>query len=146
MAEDKKTKKSAKGGSASGGEPKKITKEPLPEIKPGMTVRVHQRITEMGPKGEKQRIQVFEGIILAHKHGKQAGATITVRKVSEGIGVEKIFPLNSPNIVKIEPVKQAKVRQSKLYYLRSYKKRLSEKKLLKNNSERWKLKRAWWNW
>jgi large subunit ribosomal protein L19 len=121
MAEDKKAKK----------EVKKIEKQPLPKIKPGMTVRVHQRITEHGPKGEKQRIQVFEGIILAHKHGKQKGATITVRKVSEGIGVEKIFPINSPNIIKIEPIKQAKVRKAKLYYLRDYKKRLREKKITK---------------
>lgn len=110
-------------------EKKQLTKEKLPEIKPGMTVRVHQKITETGPKGEKQRTQVFEGIVLAHRHGQQAGATITVRKISEGIGVEKIFPLNSPTIVKIEPVKQAKVRQSKLYYLRDYKKRLKEVKV-----------------
>ena len=75
---------------------KKIEKEPLPELKPGMTVKVHQLITELGPKGEKQRIQVFEGIILAHQHGLEAGATITVRKISEGIGVGKIFPLDMP--------------------------------------------------
>lgn len=104
----------------------------LPEIKPGMTVKVHQKISEIGPKGEKQRIQVFEGIVLAHRHGKQPGATITVRKISDGIGVEKIFPINSPNIIKIELVKQAKVRKAKLYYLRDYKKRLREKKFEKN--------------
>ncbi|MFA6410105.1 MAG: 50S ribosomal protein L19 [Candidatus Buchananbacteria bacterium] len=112
-------------------EKKKIAKEPIPELRPGMTVRVHQQITEMGPKGEKQRIQVFEGMILAHKHGNQPGATITVRKISEGIGVEKIFPLHSPNIIKVEPVKQAKVGKAKLYYLRGYKKRLKEKKIEK---------------
>ena len=122
MAEAKKTDKDKK-------EPKKIEKQPLPEIKPGMTVRVHQKITETGPKGEKQRIQIFEGIVLAHKHGRQKGATITVRKISEGIGVEKIFPLHSPTIIKIEPIKQAKVKKSKLYYLRNYKKRLKEKKI-----------------
>ncbi|MFA6322018.1 MAG: 50S ribosomal protein L19 [Candidatus Buchananbacteria bacterium] len=110
---------------------KKIEKEALPELKPGMTVRVHQRITETGPKGEKQRIQVFEGMIIAHKHGLEPGATITVRKISEGIGVEKIFPLHSPNVIKIEPVKQATVRRAKLYYLRDYKKRLQEKSLKK---------------
>lgn len=101
----------------------------LPEIKPGMTVKVHQEITEQGPKGEKKRIQVFEGMVLAHKHGSEIGNTITVRKVSNGVGVEKIFPLNSPNVVKIEPIKQARVRRSKLYYLRNFKKRLREKKI-----------------
>ncbi|MFA5022585.1 MAG: 50S ribosomal protein L19 [Patescibacteria group bacterium] len=112
-------------------EKKKIAKEPIPELKPGMTVRVHQQISEIGPKGEKQRVQVFEGMILAHKHGHQAGATITVRKISEGIGVEKIFPLHSPTIIKIEPVKQAQVRKAKLYYLRGYKKHIKEKKIEK---------------
>ena len=120
MAETKKTEKKAK---------KQMEKQPLPDLKPGMTVRVHQKITEIGPKGEKQRVQVFEGIILAHKHGKEAGSTITVRKISEGIGVEKIFPLNSPNVLKIEPLKQARVRQAKLYYLRDSKKRLKETKI-----------------
>jgi large subunit ribosomal protein L19 len=99
------------------------------EIKPGMTVKIHQQITEQGPKGEKKRIQIFEGIVLAHKHGKEQGATITVRKISDGIGVEKIFPIHSPNVVKIEPVKQAKVRKAKLYYLRTSKKRLKETKV-----------------
>jgi len=110
---------------------KQIVKEPIPELRPGMTVKVHQKITETGPKGEKERVQIFEGMILAHKHGKQPGATITVRKISEGVGVEKIFPLNSPTIIKVEPIKQAKVRKSKLFYLRDYGKRLSEKAIPK---------------
>jgi len=110
-------------------EAKIFVKEPLPVIKPGMTVKVHERITEKGPKGDKTRIQIFEGIILGHKHGKEAGATITVRKISDGIAVEKIFPINSPIIEKIEPVKQAKVTKAKLHYLRSYKKRLKETRL-----------------
>jgi len=131
MAESKKTKKEPSASAKASADKKKIEKQPLPEIKPGMTVRVHQKIKEKGPKGEKERIQVFEGIILAYKHGKQKGATITVRKISEGIGVEKIFPIYSPNIIKIEPIKQAEVRKSKLYYLRSYKKRLKEKKVEK---------------
>ena len=116
MAEDKKT-------------PKIEEKQVLATIKPGMTVKVHQKIIERGPKGDKQRTQIFEGIVLAHKHGKETGSTITVRKTSSGVGVEKIFPLNSPTIVKIEPVKQALVRQAKPYYLRTSKKRLKETKI-----------------
>lgn len=100
-------------------------KKDLPDLKPGMTVRVHQKIKE----GEKERIQVFEGMILAIKGGKQLTSTITVRKESSGIGVERIFPIHSPFIEKIEAVKQAKVRRAKLYYLREYKKRLKEKKV-----------------
>ncbi|MFA6467228.1 MAG: 50S ribosomal protein L19 [Patescibacteria group bacterium] len=102
----------------------------ITEIKPGMTVRVHETIREKNAKGEeKTRVQVFEGIILAKKHNKEIGATITVRKVSDGIGVEKIFPLNSPLIVKIEPKKQAKVNRAKLGFLRTYKKKLKETKI-----------------
>lgn len=99
------------------------------ELKPGMTVRVYQKIKELNSKGEeKERIQYFEGLIIARKHNKEAGATITVRKTSDGIGVEKIFPLNLPTITKIEIKKQAEVRRAKLYYLRGgYKKKLKEK-------------------
>ena len=99
------------------------------ELKPGMTVRVHQKIKELHSKGEeKERIQYFEGMIIARKHNKEAGATITIRKISEGVGVEKIFPLNLPTITKIEIKKIAAVNRAKLYYLRgSYKKKLKEK-------------------
>jgi len=99
------------------------------ELKPGMTVRVHQKIKELNSKGEeKERIQYFEGMIIARRHNKEAGATITVRKISEGVGVEKIFPLNLPTITKIEIKKIAAVNRAKLYYLRgSYKKKLKEK-------------------
>lgn len=83
-------------------------------IKPGDTVKVHQKIVDKG----KTRFQVFEGIVLARKHGDEPGATFTVRKVSSGIGVEKIYPLYSPLIEKIEIVKRAKVRRAKLYYIR----------------------------
>jgi len=100
-----------------------------PEIKPGMTVKVHQKIKEMTAKGEKERIQIFEGMVLARKGGRGIGSTVTVRKISEGIGVERIFPLHSPSIAKIVPVKQAKVKKSKLYFLRGYKKKLQEKKI-----------------
>ena len=83
-------------------------------IKPGDTVKVHQKIVDKG----KTRFQVFEGLVLARKHGDEPGATFTVRKVSSGIGVEKIYPLYSPLIEKIEIVKRAKVRRAKLYYIR----------------------------
>ncbi len=83
-------------------------------IKPGDTVKVHQKIQDKG----KTRIQVFDGLVLARKHGDEAGATFTVRKVTSGVGVEKIFPLYSPLIDKIEIVKRAKVRRAKLYYIR----------------------------
>ncbi len=83
-------------------------------IKPGDTVRVHQKIQDKG----KTRIQIFEGVVLARKHGTEAGATFTVRKVASGVGVEKIYPLYSPNIDKIEIVKRAKVRRAKLYFIR----------------------------
>ena len=84
-------------------------------IKAGDTVKVHQRIID--EKG-KARIQVFEGTVLARKHGNEPGATFTVRRVASGVGVEKIFPLYSPTIDKIEIVKRAKVRRAKLYYIR----------------------------
>ena len=83
-------------------------------IRPGDTIRVHQKIQDKG----KTRIQIFEGLVLARKHGNEPGATFTVRKVASGVGVEKIFPLYSPLIDKLEIVKRAKVRQSKLYYIR----------------------------
>lgn len=86
----------------------------IPDFRPGYTIRVHQEIKEKG----KERIQIFEGIVLACRKGKSAEATFTIRKISEGIGVERIFPLYSPHIAKIEIVKTAKPRRAKLYYLR----------------------------
>ena len=80
----------------------------------GDTVRVHQKIEEKG----KTRIQVFEGLVLARKHGTEAGGTFTVRRVASGVGVEKIFPLYSPMIDKVEVVKRSRVRRAKLYYIR----------------------------
>lgn len=95
-----------------------------------MTIRVYQKIKELNPKGEeKERVQYYEGIIIAKKHGKEAGGTITVRKISDGIGVEKIFPLNLPTITKIEIKKQNKVRRAKLYFLRDYNKKMKEIKI-----------------
>jgi large subunit ribosomal protein L19 len=83
-------------------------------IRAGDTVRVWQKIQEKG----KTRLQVFEGLVLARKHGSEPGATFTVRKVASGVGVEKIFPLYSPMIDKIEIVKRSKVRRAKLYHVR----------------------------
>lgn len=83
-------------------------------VRAGDTVRVHQKIKE----GQKTRIQIFEGLVLAVKHGTEAGATFTVRATLSGVGVEKIFPLYSPNIDKIEIVKRSKVRRAKLYFIR----------------------------
>lgn len=86
----------------------------IPDFKPGDTIRVHARIKE----GEKERVQVFEGLVIRKRKGK-TGATFTVRKVSYGIGVERIFPLHSPNIDKIEIVTRGKVRRGRLYYMRN---------------------------
>jgi large subunit ribosomal protein L19 len=104
-------------------------KKDLPEIRPGDTVRVYQKIPvavkktkkkeeESQTKSEEERIQTFEGLVLAKKHGKGISATITVRKEISGIGVEKTFPLHLPTIEKIEILKRGKVRRAKLYYLR----------------------------
>ena len=84
------------------------------DVRPGDIVRVHQKIQEKG----KTRIQIFEGMVLARKHGTDAGATITVRRVAGGYGVERIYPLYSPAIEKIEVVRRAQVRRAKLYYVR----------------------------
>jgi large subunit ribosomal protein L19 len=102
----------------------------MADLKPGMTVRIHQKIKELNLKGEeKERIQFFEGLIIAKKHGNEKGGTITVKKTSDGVGVEKIFPLNLPSITKIEIKKQVKTKRAKLYFLkRAYKKKLREKK------------------
>ncbi len=88
----------------------------LPAFKPGDTLRVHVRIRE----ADKERIQVFEGIVIKKKKGG-SGASFTIRKISYGVGVERIFPLHSPVIDKIELVQQGRVRRSRLYYLRGLK-------------------------
>ena len=89
-------------------------KSELPEFGIGDGVKVYVRITE----GEKQRIQLFEGTVIA-RHGGGISETFTVRRVSYGVGVEKTFPLHSPNVDKIEVYREGKVRRAKLYYLRS---------------------------
>jgi len=86
----------------------------LPEIKPGQTIKVYQKIKE----GDKERTQIFEGLVIAIHRKQGTSATVTVRKESFGIGVERIFALSAPFIEKIEVVKQAKIRRAKLFYMR----------------------------
>jgi large subunit ribosomal protein L19 len=88
-------------------------KEQTVKFSAGDTLRVHVRIKE----GEKERVQIFQGTVIA-KRGSGTGATFTVRKVTAGVGVERIFPLHSPNLVKIERLREGSVRRAKLYYLR----------------------------
>ena len=94
--------------------PVKVEERQKLGIRPGDTVRVHQKIVEKG----KTRTQMFEGLVIAVKHGQEAGATFTVRATMSGIGVEKIFPLYAPFIEKIEIVRRSKVRRAKLYFIR----------------------------
>jgi large subunit ribosomal protein L19 len=94
----------------------KYYKTDLPKFSPGDTLRVHVRIKE----GDKERIQVFQGTVIS-KTGGGLAESFTVRKISSGVGVERVFPLHSPNVAKIELLKQGKVRRSKLYYLRELK-------------------------
>lgn len=86
----------------------------IPQFSAGDTVNVHVKVVE----GDKERVQQFQGVVIG-RHGAGMSATFTVRKVSDGVGVERIFPLHSPRIAKIEKVKEGSVRRSKLYYLRN---------------------------
>ena len=90
-------------------------KQDIPEFKSGDTVSVGVKVIE----GEKSRIQIFKGLVIAISAGSGMGKTFTVRKVSNGVGVERIFPLHSPNLDSIDVVKKGKVRRAKLYYLRN---------------------------
>ena len=94
-----------------------ITKEQLktdlPNFRPGDTVKVHVKVIE----GTRERIQVFEGVVIK-RHGGGISETFTVRKISYGVGVERVFPLHSPKIAKLEVLRRGKVRRAKLYYLR----------------------------
>lgn len=99
--------------------PVKVSERQKLDMRAGDTVRVFVKIKEMGKdKKDRTRLQAFEGLCLARKHGTEPGATFTVRKVSGGVGVERIFPLYSPIIDKIEIVRRTKTRRSKLYYIR----------------------------
>jgi large subunit ribosomal protein L19 len=90
-----------------------LRQDEVPEFRPGDTVRVHVRVVE----GDKTRIQVFQGIVIGRRGGGTR-ETFTVRKISGGVGVERIFPLHSPNVDRLEVVRRGKVRRAKLYYLR----------------------------
>jgi large subunit ribosomal protein L19 len=114
-------------------------KKGLPNIRPGDNIRVYQKVKEK----DKERLQAFEGVVLARKHGKGISSTITVRKVISGVGVEKIFPVHSPVIEKIEILRRGKVRRAKLYYLREArgkKSRLKRKEFTEAASEKEELK------
>ena len=93
---------------------KNVRPDKFDGMKSGWTVKVFQKIKE----GDKTRVQAFEGMIISRKHGKEGGATVTVRKVSGGTGVEKTYPIYLPTIDKVEVVRKAKVRKAKLYYLK----------------------------
>jgi large subunit ribosomal protein L19 len=103
-------------------------KENLPEFRAGDRVRIHVRVVE----GEKSRTQVFEGDVIGRNGGRGLRATFTVRKTSGGVGVERVFPLHSPNVQKIDVVRHGRVRRAKLFYLRELrgkKARIRERRL-----------------
>ena len=97
----------------------------MPAINPGDTVKVQQKIKE----GDKERLSAFEGLVIATKHGKGISGTFTVRKVVDGIGVERIFPLHAPMIAKVEVLRRSNVRRAKLYYIRDKAAREVRKKM-----------------
>ncbi len=125
MAEE--TKKAPTEDTSKEAKKEKVIDRTFPEVQPGAVVRVHQEISEINTKGEeKRRIQIYEGTVIARKHGKGVNSTVTVYKMSDGIGVEKIFPLNSPNVKDIEFVKKYKTRRAKLGFIKEKHKRLRE--------------------
>ena len=102
-----------------------MSEQLYPEVKPGAVVKVHQEIVDVTAKGEERtRIQVFEGLVLNRRHGSTPQATITVHKESDGVGVEKIFPLSLPTIKKIEVVKQLRVRRAKIGFMKNTHKKI----------------------
>lgn len=103
-----------------------MTEEILAKIKPGAMIRVSELIKE----GDKERISNFKGIVIARKHGKETGATFTVRATLSGVGVEKVYPINSPLISKVEIISSPKkVKRAKLYFLRKVSKKVSRQKI-----------------
>ncbi|MFA5392547.1 MAG: 50S ribosomal protein L19 [Candidatus Paceibacterota bacterium] len=95
------------------------------DIKPGMYIKILQKIKE----GDKEKTQQIEGLVLARKHGNEPGATITLRRIKDGVGMEWIIPLSSPSIQKIELLKASRVRRAKLYFLRNKSSKQAKKKL-----------------
>ena len=93
----------------------KYARKDIPEMRAGDTVRVHTKIKE----GDKERVQIFEGVVIAYRKGQPGSSMFTVRKMSYGVGVERMFPVHSPRIDKIEVVGHGEVRRSRLYYLRA---------------------------
>lgn len=92
----------------------------VPKLKAGYLVRVHQKIKDVSPDGkEKERIQIFEGTVIGTKGGKGINGTVTVRKISSGVGVERIFPIHATTIEKIEVIRAGQARKSKIYYVRT---------------------------
>ena len=117
---------------------KSFMRDDHPHFSSGDTVRVHVRIKE----GDKERVQVFQGDVISRRGGG-TGATFTVRKISSGIGVERVFPLHSPNIAKIERVREGQVRRNKLYYLRELTGKSARiKEVLPSASKKAKTKKA----
>ena len=104
---------------------KYIAESKLKDLQPGWVVKVYQKIKE----GDKTRAQAFEGTVISRKHGAEAGGTVTVRKVSGGYGIEKVFPVYLPSIEKVQVLKKSKVRRAKLYYLRDKTSREIKKKM-----------------
>ena len=107
-------------------------KKEAPDVRPGDVVRIHVKLPEKTKRGG-EKLQVFEGLVIAKKHGKGINSTFTVRKISDGVGIERIFPFHCPSIAKIEIVKRSKVRRAKLYYMRDRtgkKARMKTKELL----------------
>ncbi|MCX6808462.1 MAG: 50S ribosomal protein L19 [Candidatus Berkelbacteria bacterium] len=117
---------------------KKYLKKNVPDIRTGDTVKVSIIVKE----GAKERIQAFEGLVIATKHGSTLDGTFTVRKESFGIGVERVFPLHSPRIVKVERIKQSKIRRSKLYYMRELSGKNARLKELNRDNKIWEEKGA----
>jgi len=106
-------------------------KDKFEGVRPGWTVRVNQKIKE----GEKTRVQAFEGMVIGRKHGSEAGGTITIRKVTDNIGVEKVFPIYLPSIESVKVMKRTTVRRAKLYYLREKSSKEIRKKIRADKPE-----------
>jgi len=117
---------------------KKYLKKNAPDLRSGDTVRVHIKVLE----GNKERVQAFEGLVISVSHGKGIDGTFVVRKESFGVGVERTFPLHSPRVIKVERIKQSKVRKSRLYYMRELTGKSARLKDLNHDYKIWEEKDA----